>query len=501
MRSRPVLLVLAVLAIASLPACAGRGGGDGDLCQPHGVAEASCPFCHEELVAALGPCPEHGVAEALCFACHPALEPAFRAQGDWCAGHDRPESQCWLCNPELDPFRDVSAPMPAGAVVLEPGTENGTLPRSRRAPSVTCTKQSSRIRFASAEVAGDAGLEYAAAAERRLSKTIECTATLEYDGGRHARLAAQATSRVEELARDLGDPVRAGDVLAVLAAPEIAEAKAAFLAASVALDLAARNREREADLLARGISTERDALEAEAARSDAEIAVARAREELRRLGFTDGQIAGIARSSDTSPRLALLAPFAGLVVAREAAAGETVEAAGTVMTVADVSRMWARLDVAEPDIRDVRAGQRVTVELDALPGDVFGGTISWVATAVDPVTRTLAARAVLDNAAGALRANLFGRARIATRDAHLAVTVPQDAVQWEGCCNVVFVRRDDTLFEPRKVRLGTSTGTVYEVLEGLGAGDVVVTTGSFLLKTELMKGSIGAGCCEVAPGV
>ena len=85
-------------------------------------------------------------------------------------------------------------------------------------------------------------------------------------------------------------------------------------------------------------------------------------------------------------------------------------------------------------------------------------------------------------------------------DGQQTLVVPESAVQWEGCCNIVFVRKSETVFEPRKVQLGMATGTVYEVLRGIEAGDEVVTEGSYLLKTEILKGSIGAGCCEVEPG-
>jgi len=79
------------------------------------------------------------------------------------------------------------------------------------------------------------------------------------------------------------------------------------------------------------------------------------------------------------------------------------------------------------------------------------------------------------------------------------VLVPKAAVQWEGCCNIVFVRANERLFTPRKVRLGPDAGERWVVEEGLRVGETVVTTGSFLLKTEILKGSIGAGCCEVSP--
>ena len=77
--------------------------------------------------------------------------------------------------------------------------------------------------------------------------------------------------------------------------------------------------------------------------------------------------------------------------------------------------------------------------------------------------------------------------------------VPREAVQWEGCCNVVFVPLDVVRYEPRKVHLGQVFGSRYEVLTGLTPGEQVVTTASFLLRTEILKESIGAGCCEV-PG-
>jgi cobalt-zinc-cadmium efflux system membrane fusion protein len=106
-------------------------------------------------------------------------------------------------------------------------------------------------------------------------------------------------------------------------------------------------------------------------------------------------------------------------------------------------------------------------------------------------------RAEFENPEGHLRARSFATGRVVTRDDQEAVFVPKAAVQWEGCCNVAFERTSATEFVPRKLRLGYDAGEHYEVLEGLSGGETVVTQGSFLLKTELQKGSIGAGCCEV----
>ena len=95
---------------------------------------------------------------------------------------------------------------------------------------------------------------------------------------------------------------------------------------------------------------------------------------------------------------------------------------------------------------------------------------------------------------------MFGRARIVLRNNEDVVTVPANAVQTDGCCQLVFVQESDTVFQPRKIVLGASVSGVVEVLKGLQENEVVASAGSFLMKTEILKSNIGAGCCEVDPG-
>ena len=99
-----------------------------------------------------------------------------------------------------------------------------------------------------------------------------------------------------------------------------------------------------------------------------------------------------------------------------------------------------------------------------------------------------------------LQAGEFGRVAIVDRNPGLVTLVPKDAVQWEGCCNVVFVKEADDRFRPRKVEVRDGEGPYYQVTGGLEPGEEVVVNGAFLLKTELKKTSIGAGCCEAQPG-
>ena len=108
-------------------------------------------------------------------------------------------------------------------------------------------------------------------------------------------------------------------------------------------------------------------------------------------------------------------------------------------------------------------------------------------------TRTVRARAEVENAEGRLRAHAFGRARIVTREAPTAVAVPDEAIQWEGCCHVVFVRLTDEIFQTRKVRLGAKNGAFTEILVGVLPGEVVATKGSEILRAELLRANFGDG--------
>jgi len=463
------------------------GADSADWCTEHAIAESACPFCNADLVESLGWCAGHDIAEALCWQCNPALIPAYQAVGDWCAGHNLPESRCLQCNPEL-------ANVPTASDTASP------LPRKQRAPSITCTKQQLTVTFERPEIATEAGLEYATARVEAVSRTLECNAELAYDGNRHARLAPQVSGIVSSVDKDLGQRVEPGDVLATIVSPAFGAAKAAYLRADAVVALWEKNHAREADLLARGVSTEKDLVEADTHLAESRITLSRAEQELISLGLSSAQITRVKKTGDTTARYQVTAPFAGVVVERHAVQGEVCDPSQPLFAIADVARMWALLDVYESEAREIQAGQPVMLQVEGLTGIPFAGTITWVSSQLDPRTRTLRARAELDNSEGLLRANMFARATVTVREQMPTVVVPREAVQWEGCCNVVFVKTSETTFVPRKVHLGPATGTVFEVMQGLKGGETVVTQGSFLLKTEILKGNIGAGCCEAQPG-
>ncbi len=321
-----------------------------------------------------------------------------------------------------------------------------------------------------------------------------------------------------------------GDVREELIEVRVGDAKSRLLQAHASLELARSTLKREQSLFDKKISSEqsletarsnlasaeadfhatheavtfaseRDRLAAmrtlKVARSELD-AVAR---ELHILGLDDAQLATIGSESGVAlSRYELRSPASGRIVERRAVVGEVVEQQDALFTVADLSTMWVMMDLRERDLTLVRVGLPVLLTVDGLPGHAFDGVVSWISDMVDDRTRTVKVRANFLNQHGLLRANMFGHARIIVRDNDEVVSIPTDAVQTDGCCQLVFVKQNETLFEPRKVTLGASVNGHVEILAGLTPGESVVTVGSFLMKTEILKSNIGAGCCDVEQG-
>lgn len=493
-------LLLPLLLFGSL-SCGSSHTNQGDsdrragatFCEEHQITEDQCPYCKPSLVEILGFCKEHDVPEAFCHLCRPAMIPAFKSVGDWCEEHNRPESQCDLCSLSSD------GNLP-GSGNLDRSSEWEPASRIHQSPTVYCTTQDNFVRFDNAEIAKQAGLEFHRLESQNISKTLQCNAEVAYNENRYARISSQVPGIVSEVHRNPGDTVEEGDALLSITSSHLGAAKAAYLQAQASVALWQRNYTQVKKLLERGVSTAKELLETETHLAESRIEQSQAEQTLLSYGLSSEAVEELSDSGDTSARYTVTAPFTGVVVNRDATIGELVDPARSLFAIADLSLMWAFIDIHESDLREIRVGQPVLLQVAGLPGEPFVGNILWVSSQVNPGTRTLRARAEFDNSRGLLRANMFASARITLRHRESALLVPEDAVQWEGCCNIVFVKNSDTEFEPRKVHLGVATDNAYELLSGVEEGEEVVTQGSFLLKTEILKGNIGAGCCEIDPG-
>ncbi|HWR52985.1 MAG TPA: efflux RND transporter periplasmic adaptor subunit, partial [Bryobacteraceae bacterium] len=187
----------------------------------------------------------------------------------------------------------------------------------------------------------------------------------------------------------------------------------------------------------------------------------------------------------------LTAPFAGIVTQLSAAPGETADTDNELMTVADLSTVWVLGDGYEKDIHAVREGRQAEVVIAAYPERTFTGTITYVSDMLDPSTRTAKVRVEVPNPEDLLKVEMFATVRIPGAAVREVLAVPDDALQQVGGDTVVFVRTGDGLFEKRALKLGDRNGGWVEVTGGLAAGEMVVTDGSFLLKSEANKGALG----------
>jgi cobalt-zinc-cadmium efflux system membrane fusion protein len=441
-------LLPALLALLALTACSDRD--ERTRVAPSAPAAAEGSQC------------KHGVLAAVCPQCNPALAPVFKAKGDWCQEHGFPESFCPICHPERGgrPAADVAT--------ANEGPADGT-----------------KVRLKNKDAAQRAGLQLAKAQAGVAVRDVPATARVVYDAARVAQVNPRVTGVVRAIRADVGTQVRPGTVLAVIESADVGAEQSRLAAARSRADVAEANHQRTAALRAEGVSSQRALLDAEREREQARAEVAAARSALAMVGA----------SADGSARYTLTAPIAGVVTQRNATIGRMVDRDDTLFEVVDPSVMWIELDVGEADLALVRVGQTATVALDTLPDVELTTALSYVAPAIDPRTRTAVARAPLPNPDGALRANLFGRARIAVAAPRAAVWVPRSAVQRARDTSVVFVRIADDLFEARRVAVAAVDGERASVTGRVSAGDDVVTEGSFLLKTETLKESIGAGCC------
>ncbi len=221
--------------------------------------------------------------------------------------------------------------------------------------------------------------------------------------------------------------------------------------------------------------------------SSAEAALEAARNRLRILGRTDAEIDSFQQKRTITPETAIFAPISGVVVQRKAGPGQFITGGSSdpIFVIGDLSTVWLTAFVRETEAPRVHVGQSLKIKLIAYPDRDFTGTVSYVATAIDAVTRRLLVRATLDNAEGLLRPEMFANVTILTGDGGTtSLSVPRVAVIYEGQTARVWVARDDRSLELRSVKLGLVSGNCIQVVEGLNRGEQVVTRGSLFIDRE-----------------
>jgi RND family efflux transporter MFP subunit len=321
-----------------------------------------------------------------------------------------------------------------------------------------------------AEAVAAADLRTELAAVRPVGRRFAAPGELEWNARRVVHLTARTAGRLERVAAVPGDRAREGQVLAELYSPDFLTLQAEYLQAAVRVKRHAGDAAEEAP---------------------ARAVLDGARERLAILGLAAEEIAALDTTATPRPLLAVRAPLAGTVVESGVVAGDAVERGASLFRLADPSVLWACLHIREQDLGAVKTGVQVVLRTHAYPGEEFRGRLILVGDVVDAATRTVEGRVEVPNPGGRLKAGMYVDASAETGGERRALVVPEAAVQDDDGRPIVFVRTGERTFARREVRTGELFAGVVEILEGVAAGEAVVTSGGFLLRSEVRKASLG----------
>lgn len=351
-----------------------------------------------------------------------------------------------------------SEPPASQVTVKNPGGEAG------KAMPITLTgKQSERI-----------GVTYATVTLTPVRNEIRTVAIVTFDETRVKTISPKFEGWVERLLVNYtGQFVARGQPLLTIYSPMLVSAQEELLLATrLRLDV----REGTTD-----------------ARSSAEELAQSARRRLSNWDISAGEIAAIERSGRVRKTLTILSPYGGYVLEKNVLEGQRVMMGDALYKIADLSVVWAEGEVFEQDLAAVGLGQQVTLEFEALAGQMITGRITYIYPTVNPETRTAKIRVALVNQGMRLKPGMYATLRSSSVAAKATLSVPRSAVLQTGERSLVFVKAGNGQLEPREVKVGSASEDRIEIVSGLRAGETVVASGTFLVDAESNLGSLLGG--------
>ena len=380
-------------------------------------------------------------------------------------------------------FRSESAsPDAASRVAGGHASHGGAVPAKAADASDRKSEEAVEVSI-TPEAAKRAGIRVVEVKPRRIGSTISVPGTVAPNAYRETKINALVAGIAREVNVELGAEVRRGQPLAVVFSTELAEAQTKYLSLRAMLHADRQKLERTQRLAEIGAASRQELEEVTAASTARTTEVAAARQRLQLLGLTGAQVERLADASQIVSELTVAAPSDGVVIARGVNQGQVLQVGQELFVVADLSSVWVIGDLYEKDFPAVRVGTPAVISVAGVAP--MRGRVAYIDPRVDPATRTAKVRVEVTNAGGTLRLGMFAQVAFEAAEGRSGLMVPRQAVQTVGERSVVYIATaDEGRFEERTVRLGSSSGDGVELLDGVRAGERVVTEGSFYLRAE-----------------
>jgi cobalt-zinc-cadmium efflux system membrane fusion protein len=328
------------------------------------------------------------------------------------------------------------------------------------------------------------GIEVAEVQSGTITTHITLPAEITLNADAVAHVVPRIPGVVQAVLKNLGDKVKAGEILAVLHSRELSDYKAGYLGAKEKLTLAQATYEREKNLREKKITAEQEYLDAKRQLADAKIEMRAASQKLHALGFSQAYLEALPDQPDGSLIVfEITAPIAGTIIEKHLTLGESLKEDSQPFVIADLSNVWARVNVHQKDLSAVQCGQKAVIKTEHAEGQ---GVVSYVSSVLQENTRTALARIVLSNEDGRWRPGSFATAGIYTDAAECKMVVAGQAIVIMENKPFVFIAEEDG-FVPREVQIGKTNDQWTQIVSGLEVGQKYVSAGAFTLKSELTK--------------
>ena len=339
-----------------------------------------------------------------------------------------------------------------------------------------------------------ASLKIGPVASREFAILKTAVGTIDFNENLLVQVFSQYQGKILKAFYNIGDEVRAGNVLFTIDSPDLLQAESALLASAGVLELQKRVLARALNLLKAGGSAQKDVDQATSDQQTAEGNFKAAKDAVRIFGKSDAEVEQIHVDRKVDSTLIVPSPISGRVVARNAAPGFLTQpgVAPAPYAVADLSTMWMLANVIETDAPAYKLGQEVEVRVPAYPDKVFKGHVTALGAMIDPNTHRQLVRSEIDDPERLLRSGMFASFVIRVGDPVRSLAVPAEGVVREGDGTMtVWITKDSRRFTKRTVKVGLQQDGWTQIREGLSPEETVVTDGAVFLSNKLALGEAG----------